>query len=55
MEYNDRSGIFSINSFYIDKSKNKYDFTEEEIKGFLRDLAEGLDYCKLDIYVSTFQ
>jgi serine/threonine protein kinase len=47
MEYNDKTGIFSINQFYI--SQGLTDYTEEHIKGFIKDIASGLEYCILYI------
>ena len=42
MEYNDKTGIFSINSYY--RNQGLSDYTEEHIKGFIRDIASGLEY-----------
>ncbi len=45
MDYNERTGVFSINQFYKKEGEKKY-YSEEEIKNFVRDMAEGLVYSK---------
>jgi hypothetical protein len=41
MTYNDKKGIFSINKYY-----KLNDYTEDQIKGFIFDIANGINYCK---------
>ena len=47
MDYNERTGVFSINKAYI-KEEEKGHYMEEVLKGFLKDLAEGLEFSKKD-------
>jgi serine/threonine protein kinase len=46
MEYNERTGIFSINKFYLDKKNFIVDYEENILKKFIKDLSEGLDFSK---------
>jgi hypothetical protein len=43
MEYNDRTGMFSINHYYREQGLS--DYNEEHIRGFISDIASGLEYC----------
>ena len=46
LEYNQDENTFSINKAYTINNPDKTDYTEEEIKDFIRDIVLGLDYCK---------
>ncbi len=47
MNYDEDTGEFSINEHYLDiNKKDTNNFSEDEIKDFLRDLISGIHYCK---------
>jgi hypothetical protein len=41
MDFNDKTGKFRINSKISDKNQ----YSEEQIRGFIDDIASGLEYC----------
>ncbi len=49
MTFDEEKVQFSINQYFIDKSKKKYSFTEDEQKKIVSDLAKGLKYRKLKL------
>jgi len=51
MYFNEAKVQFTINPNFIDKSKNKYEYSEEELRKFIEDIAKGLQYCILIIYM----
>jgi len=46
MNYNDRTGVFTINNNYKCNDTNKEFYSEEEIAKFVREMAEGLEFSK---------
>jgi serine/threonine protein kinase len=48
VEYNDRAGIFSINKLF----KESYD--ESILRNFIKDMAEGLEFSKFILNISSF-
>jgi serine/threonine protein kinase len=51
MNYNDRTGVFTINNYYKCIDPNKEFYSEDEIKNFVRDMAEGLEFSKYKIFL----
>jgi serine/threonine protein kinase len=43
-KYDEMTDEFSINKNFIVESRDKYDFSEEELRDILRDIVSGLDY-----------
>jgi hypothetical protein len=43
MEYNDKTGVWSINTYYRNQLRLS-DYSEDHIRGFIRDIASGIEY-----------
>jgi serine/threonine protein kinase len=50
MDYNERTGVFNINKFYIDEKNSIKDYKENVLQKFIKDISEGLDFGKKFLY-----
>lgn len=54
LDFNDESESFSINKYYTFEDKDKTEYSEDEIKEFLRGIVNGLSYRKYIAIWITF-
>lgn len=51
MQYNDKTCLFKINQSYVVNKNKDLDYSEEEIRSFIKDIGAGLEYCIMYVII----